>query len=95
MELVRDPARGSTSGDEVLLGAGIVGAGGRGLDDEYLQLEIAPGVRMRSPAGPSYACCSRSELADRGRRRRRARPPDRPGRPERPEDRSTDTDRDH
>jgi preprotein translocase subunit YajC len=38
-------------GDEVLLGAGIVGRVAELPDDEYLDLEVAPGVRMKALRG--------------------------------------------
>ena len=42
--------RAVTVGDEVLLGAGIVGRVA-GESDEYLELEISPGVRMKVARG--------------------------------------------
>jgi preprotein translocase subunit YajC len=43
--------RGLEVGDEVLLGSGMVGRVARLDDDEYLHLEIAPGVRVKSLRG--------------------------------------------
>ena len=43
--------RGLEVGDEVLLGAGIVGRVAELPDDEYLHLEVAPGVRMKALRG--------------------------------------------
>ena len=43
--------RGLELGDEVLLGAGIVGRVAELPDGEYLVLEVAPGVRMKALRG--------------------------------------------
>ena len=43
--------RGLEVGDEVVLGSGMVGRVARLDDDEYLHLEIAPGVQIKSLRG--------------------------------------------
>jgi preprotein translocase subunit YajC len=50
MELVRTQ-RGLEVGDEVLLGSGIVGRVAELPDDEFLHLEVAPGVRIKALKG--------------------------------------------
>jgi preprotein translocase subunit YajC len=50
MELMRTQ-RGLEVGDEVLLGSGIVGRVADLADDEYLHLEVAPGVRIKALRG--------------------------------------------
>jgi preprotein translocase subunit YajC len=47
MELTRTQ-RGLEIGDEVLLGSGIVGRVAELPEDEYLHLEVAPGVRVKA-----------------------------------------------
>jgi preprotein translocase subunit YajC len=43
--------RGLEVGDEVVLGSGIVGRVADLADDEYLHLEVAPGVRIKTLRG--------------------------------------------
>ena len=50
MELVRTQ-RGLEIGDEVLLGSGIVGRVAELPEDEYLRLEVAPGVQVKALKG--------------------------------------------
>ena len=49
-ELIRTQ-RGLEVGDEVLLGSGIVGRVAELPDDEFLHLEVAPGVRIKALRG--------------------------------------------
>jgi preprotein translocase subunit YajC len=49
-ELVRTQ-RGLEVGDEVLLGSGIVGRVAELPDDEFLHLEVSPGVRIKTLKG--------------------------------------------
>jgi preprotein translocase subunit YajC len=49
-ELMRTQ-RGLEVGDEVLLGSGIVGRVAELPDDEFLHLEVAPGVRIKALRG--------------------------------------------
>ena len=87
-ELVRTQ-RGLEVGDEVLLGAGIVGRVAELPEDEYLLLEVAPGVRLKALKGAVVRNLTAHAAGELGEPA-----PDHPA-SELPEDPSTGTGRDY
>jgi preprotein translocase subunit YajC len=87
MELVRTQ-RGLEVGDEVLLGSGIAGRVAELPDDEFLHLEIAPGVRVKALRGAVVRNLTERSGVQPGE------PTDHPS-SELPEDPSTGHGRDH
>jgi len=85
--------RGLEVGDEVLLGAGIVGRVAELPDDEYLHLEVAPGIRMKALRGAVVRNLTEHHAAPADEQHG-APDADRPA-SELPEDPSTGPGRDH